>query len=108
MNLYSLKTCQDSDIPIKVIKSNSDIFTDALYSEFNRSLEISVFRPSMILANVTPVLKKDNRSEKDNYRPVSILPNLSKVFERCIYNQIAQFFDQHNQNYFFKYHLCNK
>ena len=94
MNLDSSKACQDSDIPTKVIKSNSDIFTDALYSEFNRSLETSVFPPSMKLANVTPVHKKGNRSEKDNYRPVSILPNLSKVFERCIYNQIAQFFDK--------------
>ena len=45
----------------------------------------------MKLANVTPVHKKGNRSEKDNYRPVSILPNLSKVFERCISKQIAQF-----------------
>ena len=58
----------------------------------NRSLETSAFPPSMKLANVTPVNKKGNRSEKDNYRPVGILPNLSKVFERYIYNQIAQFF----------------
>ena len=43
LNLDSSKVCQDSDIPIKVIKSNSDIFTDALYSAFNRSLETSVF-----------------------------------------------------------------
>ena len=43
----------------------------------------------MKLANVTTVHKKDNRSEKDNYQPVRILPNLSKVFERCIYNQIV-------------------
>ena len=85
---------QDSDISTKVIKSNSGIFTDALCSEFNISLETSVFPLSMKLANVTPVHKKGNRSEKDNYRPVSILPNLSKVFERCIYNQIAQFFDK--------------
>ena len=54
LNLDSSKACQDSDIPTKVIKSNSDIFTDALYSEFNRSLETSVFPPSMKLANVTP------------------------------------------------------
>ena len=94
MNLNSSKACQNSDIPTKVIESNSDIFTDALYSEFNRSLENSVFPPSMKLANVPPVHKKGNRLEKDNYRPVSILPNLSKVFERCIYNQIAQFFDK--------------
>ena len=46
----------------------------------------------MKLANVTPVHKKGNRSEQGNYRPVIILPNLPKVFERCIYDQIAQFF----------------
>ena len=94
LNLDSSKACQDCDIPTKVIKSNSDIFTDALYSEFNRSLETSIFPPSMKLADVTTVHKKSNRSEKENYRPVSILPNLSKVFERCIYNRIAQFFDK--------------
>ena len=79
LNLDSSKACQDSDIPTKVIKSESDIFTDALYSEFNRSLETNVFPPSMKFANATLVHKKGNRSEKDNYRPVSILPNLSKV-----------------------------
>ena len=55
----------------------------------------------MKLANVTPVHKKGNRSEKDNYRPVSVLPYLSKVFEGCIYNQIAQFFDK-----IFSKHQC--
>ena len=47
-----------------MIKSN-DILTDALYSEFNRSLETSVFPLSMKLANVTPAHKKGDRSEKD-------------------------------------------
>ena len=46
----------------------------------------------MKLANVTPVHKKGNRSE--NYRPVSILPNMSKVFEKYMYNQILRFFDK--------------
>ena len=94
LNLGSSKACQDSDIPAKVFKSNSDIFTDALYSKFHRSLETSVFPPSMKLANVKPVHKKGNRLEKVDYRPLNILPNLSKGFERCIYNQIAQFFDK--------------
>ena len=48
----------------------------------------------MKLVNVTPVHKMGNRSEKDNYQPVSIWPNPSKVFKRCIYNQIVQFFDK--------------
>ena len=55
LNLNSLKACQDSDIPTKKFKSNSDIFTDALYSEFHRSLEASVFPPIMKLTNITHV-----------------------------------------------------
>ena len=81
LNLGSSKAFQDSDIPQKVIKSNSDIFTDALYSEFNRFLETSVFPPSVKLANVTLVHKKGTRSEQDNYLSVSILPNLRKVLK---------------------------
>ena len=97
MNLDASKACQGADIPTKVIKSNSDIFTDALYSVFDRSLETSVIPTSLKLANVTPFTffhKKGNCSEKDNYQLVTILPNLSNVFERCICNQIAQFLDK--------------
>ena len=64
------------------------------YSEFNRPLETSVLPPTLKLANVTTAHKKGNRLEKDNYRPVSFLPNLLKVFGRFTYNQIAQFFDK--------------
>ena len=48
----------------------------------------------MKLANITPVFKKDDRTDKSNYRPISILPNLSKVFEKCIYNQLSIFFEK--------------
>ena len=42
---------------------------------------------------MTPVHKKGSRCDKGIYRPVSILPNLSKVFERCLHKQIFDFFD---------------
>ena len=84
LNLDSSKVCQESDIPTKIIKPNSDIFTEVIYKELNRGLEVG---------NVTPAYKKGNRSEKGNYRPVTILPNISKVFERCIYKQMSQFFE---------------
>ena len=48
----------------------------------------------MKLANVTSIYKKCSRSDRGNYRPVSVLPNLSKVFERCVYRQISKFFDE--------------
>ena len=77
---------------MKIIKSNSDIFTEVIYKELNRGLEVGDFLCTMKLANVTPVYKKGNRSEKGNYRPVRILSNIPKVFERCAYKQISQFF----------------
>ena len=55
MILDSLKGCQDSNVARKMIKSNSNIFRDALSSAFNRSLETRVFPSTMKLANVTPV-----------------------------------------------------
>ena len=42
-------------------------------------------------ADVTPVFKKGDRLDKCNYRPVSILPSLSKVFERIMFSQIDSY-----------------
>ena len=46
----------------------------------------------MKYAEVTPIHKKDDKTDKENYRPISILPNLSKVYERLMYNQIYLYF----------------
>ena len=87
------KAAQQSDIPTKIVKMNVDIFSELLYFEVYKTIEFSTFPFCMKLEDVTPVYKKGNRSVKDNYRPVSILPNLSKVFERCLYKQMSPYFD---------------
>ena len=71
---------KDSDIPTKIIKKSSDIFSYIPFKGFNKSLEIRRFPSCLKRANVAPVYKKGNRSDKDSYRAVSILPNLSKMF----------------------------
>ena len=47
----------------------------------------------MKYADVTPIHKKDDKTDKTSYRPISILPNLSKVYERLMYTQISPYFD---------------
>ena len=84
------KACQDTDIPTKIIKENADI-ADVLLASFNDSVEKSNFPSSLKKANITPVFKKGDRNSKDNYRPASILPNMSKIFERCIFRQLYSF-----------------
>ena len=93
LNLDSSKACQESDILTKITKANSDVFTEVIDKELNRGLKVGNFSCTMKLTYVTPVYKKGNRSEKGNYQPVSILPNISKVFERCIYKQMSQFLE---------------
>ena len=57
----------------------------------NKSIETGYFPDSFKEANITPIFKKDDPLDKFNYRPVSILPLISKVFERLIYNQLSEY-----------------
>ena len=50
------------------------------------------FRNNHKSADVTPIFKKDDRLLKINSRPVSILPTLSKIYEKILYMQIYAFF----------------
>ena len=75
------KACRDADIPTKIIKENADIFADILLASFNDSVKKPNFPSSLNNENKTPAFKKGDINAKDNYKPVSILPNMSKIFE---------------------------
>ena len=92
--LDSTKATQDSDIPTKLIKDNcSDLFIDFFTNNFNDSLLKSQFPTQLKVANVTPIHKKGPRTTTGNYRPVSILPNMSKIYEKCIHEQLFSYFE---------------
>ena len=90
MNLDHTKASQENDIPVKLLKANADIICEIIFTDFNNNL-VDIFPESLKTANVTPVFKKDSRTDKTNYRPVSILPNLSKIYERLIYKPTIKF-----------------
>ena len=91
--LNNNKASQHSDIPTKIIKSNSDIFSGFLYVSVNSSIKSSLFPSCLETADVTPLYKRGKKDLKDNYRPVSILPVLSKLYERSLFKQISEFFE---------------
>ena len=64
-----------------------DVFTNSI----NKSIETGCFPDSLKLANVAPVFKKEDPFDKSNYRLVSILPLLSKLYEKIIYNQLSDY-----------------
>ena len=86
------KATQQYDIPIKILKENSEFFSYILYHNFNNSLFSNVSPNSLKKAEITPVPKKGEKFLKNNYRPVSFLPSVSKIYECCIYDQINDCF----------------
>ena len=91
MNLSSKKATTKGDIPAKILKDSLSVYTRELTTIINNCLKDGLFPYELKLADISPVFKKDDDLNKENYRPVSILSHMSKIFERIFYKQIDRF-----------------
>ena len=98
-NLNINKPTTFNNIPAKLIVETSDICAPFISSIYNESILSYNFPVSLKMADITPVHKKDERTAKTNYRPVSILPSISKIFERLMYLQISTYMDSYLSKY---------
>ena len=89
--LDTSKASPKDSIPPKIIKDNCDIFSKKLFSDFNFSVTSGIYPDNLKYADVSPAFKKGDH--KVNYRPVIILPAISKIFERLFYYQINNYMD---------------
>jgi hypothetical protein len=94
-----------------IIKLCKDYISVPIASIINSSIVQGIFPDQLKLANVIPIHKGGSKEDANNYRPISILPTLSKIFERHIANQLYLFFQQTNiiyeyQSGFRKQHSC--
>ena len=64
----------------------------------NDSISQEILPNSLKMADIAPGHKKFDKSNKDNYRPVSILPTISKVFERNMFEQIDTYMSDYLSN----------
>ena len=88
------KACPKTGIPPRIIKDNCDIFALKLHNDVNHSIDQAIFPDKQKEADITPVHKKGDRTDKTNYRPVSILPAISKIFEKLLFYQINEFMEK--------------
>ena len=87
----------DGDIPVKFIKMNEDIFSRLIFqnlTNLNQTSANGEFPHCLKQAEVIPVFKKEEKLDKSNYGPASILPVISKIHERLIYDPMYKYFDQ--------------
>ena len=83
------------NIPPKLVKIGASVLCYPLQHLINKSVDSSVFPDALKNAEIIPVFKKGDNLLKENYRPVSILPCFSKIFEGVIVDQLAIHFDTH-------------
>ena len=93
MLLNTSKATPKDSIPPRILKDNYDIFAYKISIDFNFALISGTFPNNLKHADVAPVFKKGDKLEKSNYRPVSILSAISKIFERLLFYQINTYMD---------------
>ena len=80
-------------IPTSILKQCVDAYLPYLTNSVNYSLKESTFPAELKHSEVIHVCKKLDPLKKENYKPVSLLPHVSKVFERIIYQQINTYME---------------
>ena len=94
---FNVKKATGADnISAKILKSCSSSISSSIANLVNKSFETCKFPNFMKKAQVLPLYKKKDPLNKENYRPVSVLPTISKIFERSMHDQLSSFMD----NYF--------
>jgi hypothetical protein len=84
------------DLNMKTLKTLLPAIITPMEHIINLSLKHGVFPDKLKLAKVTPVFKKGDKTNMNNYRPISLLPQISKLFEKTFYNRIINFLDINN------------
>ena len=92
---FSLTTSEDVfeilKIPPKFLKHAGSEIAPIISGLINKSIEQRCFPSFKKKASVVPIYKKADKLEKGNYRPISLLPILAKIFEKVLAHQISPF-----------------
>lgn len=84
------------EVPLKLIKYVGKSLLKPLVHLINSSLITGIFPNCLKISKVVPIYKKGERHEIGNYRPVSVLPSISKIYERVMYNRLVDHLQNNN------------
>lgn len=90
--LKSSYSCGHDSISNNTIKIIKNEISECLALIINQSFRTAIFPTQLKIAKVVPIHKKNDKHDVKNYRPISVLPTLSKIFEHVIQNQLLSYF----------------
>ena len=75
------------NIPNKLLKIAADVVASSLTAIFTASINTGIFPQERKESRVSPVYKSGTRNDPSNYRPISVIPVIAKIFEKIVYEQ---------------------
>ena len=107
-SLKNNKAAGPNSIPTKLLKLFVKEVNSPLSSLINLSFECGKFPDVLKTANLTPIFKKGDLLESTNYRPISLLPNISKIMEKLVHQRLTMFLEQKDLLYDLQFGFRNK
>ena len=95
-NLENKNSSGHDGISNKLLKSIKCSVSKSLTIIINQMITTGIFPDAFKVSKVTPIFKKGDCSLMSNYRPISLLPTISKIFERVIHDQMYEYFNEFN------------
>lgn len=89
LGLRSSRSVGWDEIPTELIKFSADLICGPLALVINLCFQQGIFPNNLKLAKIIPVYKKGAATDLNSYRPIALLPVLSKIFERLIYERLT-------------------
>ena len=83
-------------ISSKILEIASPVIADSLSYIFNQAIILCSFPSEWKIARVTPIYKNGLRNIPGNYRPISVLPVISEIMERILYEQLHEYLTENN------------
>ena len=80
-----------NEISVQLFKKYHNYFINCLCDIINLCFSVGIFPDCLKLATVIPIYKKGNSSDMSNYKPIALLPFISKILERCIFDRISHY-----------------
>jgi len=102
-NLKYTSSVGVDEIHLIIIKENAEILSEPISILINSSIEEGSFPNIFKTAKIIPLHKKGSKGDVSNYRPISILSNLSKIYEKFICIQLTNYFHANNLFYEHQY-----
>ena len=93
---FPTKGCCSTRVPIFIYKKLIHLLSPVISNLFNESVNSGLFPDCLKIARVVPIYKSEDRSDISNYRPVSTLLVLAKVFEKLMHKRLLTFLSNNN------------